>query len=533
MHPDERNMAIALQNLSCSAPADIGEITSLKWLRQCFNPNFFAYGQFPLYLGYLIIYAKKILTSDKNSIIFSEAVIGLRLLSAFTSILTIVVLFRIFKIFNPKSSFRQQILAILLIIFSPILIQFSHFGTTESLLIFFITILLYISLFFIEKKITKKFFISATAFIIGLSLATKISSIIFLVIPIIAYLLSIKDIKSFSLRTIFIDGLFFFLLTLIIAIIFSPHNLINWHQFQSAIRYESDVALGKIDVFYTRQFAHQRFLLFPLLKIFPFALGIPVFILFFLGLILLKNSNNRIKFLRLVFFSLLLPNLFIYTQWTRFYAPLFPLMLVFALLFWQKIKKFVFLALITFLAIIPGLAFLNIYQNQDIRIEASEWIYQNLPNNAFILSETANVVDIPFLVENKENKRFNYLSFNFYDLDRNPSLLDELNKALSHADFIIIPSRRVLFNLTCLKNQHDLSYGKKRCQILQKDYPNLINYYRNEVFNNKKYRLVKIFTRYPKIFIGEKKILEFPDESAEETFSVFDHPVIRIYQKIK
>ena len=46
MHPDERNMATAIQSLNCG-------ISNFK---ECFNPHFFAYGQFPLYLGYLIVY---------------------------------------------------------------------------------------------------------------------------------------------------------------------------------------------------------------------------------------------------------------------------------------------------------------------------------------------------------------------------------------------------------------------------------------------------------------------------------------------
>ncbi|MEK7177670.1 MAG: hypothetical protein AAB705_02485, partial [Patescibacteria group bacterium] len=45
MHPDERNMANAIQQLSCKVP--------ISQLVECFNPHFFAYGQLPLYLGYL------------------------------------------------------------------------------------------------------------------------------------------------------------------------------------------------------------------------------------------------------------------------------------------------------------------------------------------------------------------------------------------------------------------------------------------------------------------------------------------------
>jgi hypothetical protein len=182
--------------------------------------------------------------------------------------------------------------------------------------------------------------------------------------------------------------------------------------------------------------------------------------------------------------------------------------------------------------IIPGVAFLNIYHHQDIRIEASQWIFKNAPDQSFFLSETANVVDVPFLTNQTYNKNFSYISFNFYDLDINKELGNELKQALNKADYIIVPSRRILFNLTCITNPNDFAYQKKRCQALNEKYPQVAEYYKNVVFNKNKYRLIKTFYRYPKISLFDKKILEIPDEHAEETFSVFDHPVIRVYQKI-
>ena len=41
---------------------------------------------------------------------------------------------------------------------------------------------------------------------------------------------------------------------------------------------------------------------------------------------------------------------------------------------------------------------------------------------------------------------------------------------------------------------------------------------------------IKQFSSYPKLSFLRLN-LEFPDEDAEETWSVFDHPVIRIFKK--
>ena len=43
--------------------------------------------------------------------------------------------------------------------------------------------------------------------------------------------------------------------------------------------------------------------------------------------------------------------------------------------------------------------------------------------------------------------------------------------------------------------------------------------------------MVAEFTSYPEISFFGTTLIDFPDENAEETWTVFDHPVIRIYKK--
>ena len=67
-------------------------------------------------------------------------------------------------------------------------------------------------------------------------------------------------------------------------------------------------------------------------------------------------------------------------------------------------------------------------------------------------------------------------------------------------------------------------------------YP-LLNEYYQRLFSRsgfaKGFEKVAEFSSYPKISLFGKTLLEFPDENAEETWTVFDHPVIRIYKKIE
>ena len=141
-------------------------------------------------------------------------------------------------------------------------------------------------------------------------------------------------------------------------------------------------------------------------------------------------------------------------------APVFPIMSVFAILFLHKIFSrsiIVIKIIIIIIFITPGLAFLSIYQNPDVRFEASQWIYQNIPAGSKILSETANVVDLPiqppsstFKVPsstiNRPSSNYQFASFNFYDLDENPVLPVQLDQLIEAADYIIVPSRRIFAN---------------------------------------------------------------------------------------
>ena len=79
----------------------------------------------------------------------------------------------------------------------------------------------------------------------------------------------------------------------------------------------------------------------------------------------------------------------------------------------------------------------------------------------------------------------------------------ELKNHLRKADYILVRSRRIFAN-----------HSKEKYPIL--------NQYYDDLFNEK---------------LGFKKMAEFSaglnDENSEETWTVFDHPVIRIYKKIK
>ncbi|OGK09367.1 hypothetical protein A2767_00925 [Candidatus Roizmanbacteria bacterium RIFCSPHIGHO2_01_FULL_35_10] len=591
MHPDERNTANAIQQLQCDWPSVFSNRFSVN---ECLNPHFFAYGQFPLYLGYGIVYLLKFFDGDLTTpISFQEAAFSLRIISALASILNVFVLIKLTSVILIRQSAEKnpaqrktlsldpsvaplpqddvwwKIPILLILIYSPFFIQFSHFGTTESLLMFLFSIIIYLSLKFWQNKLSPTNFYVLTAIFSGMAIATKVSSVLFLIIPLA--LIFDKNKEDFFRKIISISYLL--CLTLIFCILFSPHNFISFPQFLGAMKYESDVALGTYRAFYTRQFENAEPVIFQFLKIFPYSLGWPVFIFSILGFIFLP-FKKEFNIIRLAILAGFIPNAFMYAKWTRFVSPILPLMLIMAVLFLDKLfflierylildnrysekaKQFIrFLItniqfLITIILIIPGFAFLSIYQNPDVRFTATDWVYKNIPDNSYVLSETANVVDIPITNPKSnppaggQNPNYQYISFNFYDLDENPELPLQLQEHIAKADYIFIPSRRIFANHYCPKDElwtivkSELNFNitnsndQEKCQYFRVKYPLLNNYYDRLFSGELGFTKVAEFNEFPKIQLLGQTILEFPDEEAEETWTVFDHPVFRIYKKL-
>lgn len=522
-HPDERNMAAALEQLRCPSVFD---------LQNCLNPHFYAYGQLPLYLGLLLITVYKSFVGTLGSAVtFEEAVMALRIISATASALTVLVMFRVLEFLEPKNISKATLFAVsLLFVFSPALIQFSHFGTTESLLMLLFSLLVAVSLAFLKKKRTLREFIYLSSIIGGLAVAIKISSVSFMIIPVMALVIYLHEHKTtLGLRLLVL--LEFGAFTAVVACIFSPQNLLSTKEFIGSLTYETEVARG-MPVFYTRSFFQTTPLLYQLRSVFPYALGLPVSALFLISFFVLPY-NKITNFLRLSFLAYVIPASFLFTKWTRFMAPVIPLMLIFSallLVFYSgKTKgRSIILWILVLISIVPGIAYMNIYMRPDVRETASIWIARNVPDHTRILSETANVVDIP-LPTQTVGKTYDVTSFNFYELDENPLLIPLLENKLNQSEYILIPSRRIFANHTCIY----LDRNSEKCKELQSKYPALNKYYDKLFSGQLGFTEVAKFSSYPQILLGGKAFFEIPDEQAEETWTVFDHPVIRVYKKIK
>ena len=558
MHPDERNMVDAVMRLKCN----VDGWETFADLQLCYNPGFFAYGQLPLYMGFLAV---KIwqgifgLFEIKKVINFSAATLGLRIVSAFLSLFLCLAMWKMYRFMRSKlpeiSSFQGSlaqgldILVLLILVFQPYLIQYAHFGTTETFLMLLYVLTTYYSLRFIERPSWK--WVAASAAMVGFASGIKTSGLIYIAVPVVAIFYTTFRKEHFALFRLKIYALFryactFSIVVTICYILAAPHNILSWKDFIISMRYEVPVGNGTLLVFYTRQFIDTIPYLFQFTHIFPYALGLPILTLFIIGFVALPWKNPYVLILRFAWLAYFLVTGSLFVKWSRFMAPIMPLMTIFSifgLLFMMSrlnIKRnmtWVILVVVGVVTLLPGIAYLTIYRTPDVRFVASKVIADTVPPQSKIFEEAGNVINIPIPPPNTQFiiPYYSFVAANVYELNSEEDM-QSIQPALDQADVVVIPSRRIFASRTCLRPS-DVMFTISEyllirdCEKVFNRYPYHQRYYQQLFSETSPFIQTAEISSYPRIELFGKILMEFPDEFAEETWTVFDHPVIRLYKR--
>ena len=222
LHPDER-LYVNISNISL--PSSLQQFFHVD---SPLNPKMFYYGSFPLYLYKLV------------TIIFpfSSFLITSRLLSALFSFFTIPLIYLIGKKIHSS---KLGILSSIVFAFSAGSIQHAHFNTTESMLVFFVSLATYWSILYAHTK--KMLLLVFLAVLTGLSYATKVTGLTFALIPALA--LFFHSVKENRYKQLLAHALLFIVITLITGVIAAPYQIIANDQFLSEQRYMQSVTYGK------------------------------------------------------------------------------------------------------------------------------------------------------------------------------------------------------------------------------------------------------------------------------------------------
>lgn len=164
-----------------------------------------------------------------------------------------------------------------------------------------------------------------------------------------------------------------------------------------------------------------------------------------------------------------------------------------------------------------ALAFQNIYRDENPRIAASRWIYDNVPAGSTITGEIWDDT-IPYAIPGEPSGRYQIVETEPYQPDSVEKVTalvygtrERPSKVgLDGADYVAITSHRV----------------RDSVPRLEREYPATIGYYELLDSGELGFEKVASFDVRPS-FLG----IRIDDSSAEESFTVYDHPHVDIYRK--
>ncbi len=527
LHPDERFLTMVTTSLEF--PKSIRGFLDPKL--STFSPYnkgypFYVYGTFPL----IVV---KFFSSfiHLNAIPYNNITLVGRTISAFLDLGTLLLVFlTALKIFNKEIA----VLATFFYSVSVFPIQQSHFFIVDSFLVFFSTLTI---LFIIYLLKNFKIIYSALAGVFfGLALASKISALVLL--PTIGlsfvFLLVFKKAKA---SKIFLAILVFLLFGYISFRLtdtktFSSSNIFNPSLNQLFVNNLKQLKSfeGK-DTFYPPaiQWIKTKPLLFPFKNLVFWGLGLPLGLLAILGtlfsikeLFLAFRSFNKLTInqaLEIIILSFVLI-LFLYqgmqfAKTMRYFYPIYPFLSIFAARFFylltKKLKSQVVWALSFLLLVIWPISFIQIYTRPHTRILASKWIYENIPPGSTLSCEYWDDCLPLSFVKQDSAIFFKTETLHLFEPDT-PEKWEKINRQLEKIDYLILSSNRLWGTIPKVPEK----------------YPITSEFYQKLFAEELQFNKVAEFTSYPTVPILN---LSINDLSAEETFTVYDHPKVIIFKK--
>lgn len=564
-HPDERFLTMVTSDMTWPESFEhyFDPLTSeLSPYAQ--NPDvWYVYGTVPIYLTKWVA-----VTLDKDS--FNEIYLVGRVLSG---IFDLGCIFFLFLIARRLYDDRVALLSAALYALAAHPIQLSHFFAVDTFANFFVAMTIYWSIRASERGIWLYYLLMGIS--LGAGMASKMSV---LTLGVVVVLAGVLDFYRFSKRTSDVHsalehlavrwatvGITMLLVFRILQpIAFEGPGFFNFRLSQiwkDDIDQMRALVDGTESAPYLIQWTDRTPLWFPWKNMVIWGMGIPLGLAAWGGWLLASYELIRYRKIAHLLPVFYIGITFLYhgTRWIkymRYFMPIYPLLALMAgyLVIWAwnrararhrasqndaseptnetetaqdtpdtavprpaSARRFYAYALASLLTIVVlggtglyALAFTSIYTRTITRVEASRWIYANVPRGSVLANEHWDD-SLPLRIDGNDGfyDWYTGITMNNYD-PYSPEKLTMIVDNLTQADYVILSSNRL--------------YGSIPRMPLR--YPVATRYYHLLFAEQLGFHKVAEFTSYPQLF-G----YELPDQEADESFSVYDHPKVTIYQK--
>jgi hypothetical protein len=550
LHPDERFLNMLINDMSL--PESWGEY--LDPARSPLNPRnndrgFYVYGNAPITLN-------KIVTETLGREGLHEIALTGRVLSALADSTILFVIYKTVQLFEKKLKKKQKFInkntklwACLMYALLVIPIQQSHFFTTDTFLNLFTFTSLYfiLKIFFHQGLFSDLFNLIFSAIFFGLAVGSKISAVLFLPLLMVIIVLSFlnnfykEKIKKNQLQQLlasvgcllFFVFVSYFTLRLASPYLFIDANFLNPILSPAFLQNLKELKSWEgYDVWFPPaiQWINRPFT-FGITNLAVFGMGLVSFSASVVGVIIWTkisiklfrrgSASNKILALLMIsiigwLFSFVGYYALQFTQSVRYYLLIYPLLAMFAGLGLSSIvaKLKLNLLWIAFLIIclsIWPLMFISIYIQPHSRIQASHWIYNNIPANSLILTEHWDD-GLPLHMSGFHHRYQTQQLPVFYQDDQ--AKWQEINLLLDQADYYILSSNRAWGSITRVPEK----------------YPRMSQFYLDLFEGKTNYQLVAKFSSYPSLeYLGLP--ISFDDSWSEEAFTVYDHPEVYVFER--
>ncbi len=570
-HPDERSTACFYAS-SIGWPSSWEEFKDPQasplnplWDRNEQRRRSFTYGHFPLYLGVatgeilhklapvakVLPVSEKIVTQMRLANSGCEVAVAGRLLMALLDTLTIFLLFLLGRrLFGPWTG----LLTAALYAFTAQAIQLSHFFAMDPASTTFTVLAVFGGVLMVQDRSWRGALLAGIG--AGLAISSKFSALPILAAPVTAalvvgWLASRTPSPGMGERRggggvgkVLVGAVLALLLAAVTFTVTSPYAVLDWQNFiQATLVEQGAMVRGIADFPFTRQYRNTTPYLYFVEQQVVWGMGLP------LGLVALAGSLWALVRLAIgkaspgewIVWSWVVPYFGItgafLAKFNRYMSPVLPFVVLFgaALAVWLagRLKlpnrpiaqlPFSFLrplgwvlaAVALFGGIFWSVAYVNgVYGHEHTWLTASRWVYANAPRDSIILWESWDdplPKDIPGEDGTDMGRAgLRHIDWSPYEEDT-AEKYEILKEKLREADFVIYSSKRI--------------YGS--VDELPERYPMTTRYYDLMFGEQLGFVHAAEVTSPPRLF-G----LSFPDGSADESWSLYDHPQVSIFQKTR
>lgn len=535
LHPDERMIVMVTEKLGLPPEKSL-------------NPKFFAYGSFPLYFLKFISWLVSLAAGKQWATYQYLPILG-RIISSLFDLGTVILIFKIGKkLFNEKIAFLSALLYSTCVL--PI--QLSHFYAVDVILNFFIWLTLWRLILFYQEPVLISALLVGASF--GLALATKISATVLLAaigFALVADFVLIglklwrsqrgswwwrlsllikrtnnKKLFKIIARRLFGLGGVVTASTVLVFLICEPYALLDFATFWQQISEQHQMVKSAYVFPYTLQYVGTTPYFYQVKNMILWGMGLSLGLVSTIGAIgYLINLIRRLKAegdydqeaLELIVVVFALAYFFVVgrfaVKFMRYFLPLYPFFILVGssmlVYLFEEIKKFrIIIALLLFGHFAWTLAFESIYLQPNTRVQASRWINENVPSGSILAVEHWDD-RLPLW----GGERYRFLQMPMYDNDFSLAKWERVKSNLALADYIILASNRLYVPLQKLSD----------CSQHKVCYPKTAKYYQDLFSGQLGFKKVAEFTSYPLV----------NDDLADESFTVYDHPKIIIFQRAR